>query len=165
MFPTLSPLAYLKMGMIVLILGILAFAGYRIYAHGKDAGRAEVTEAWERERVAQRAAYAAAEAKARKKEDADRKVAEEVENGLREQVATADAAARDLARRLRDTTARASHGPVPGGSAPPGQPAGAGGEPGDGEAIERATEDHFGACARDAERLNAWDQWATGVGL
>lgn len=95
--------------------------------------------------------------------EADRKVTEEVERGLQTKIAAADATARDLARRLRDYQSgrRGCALPAPTAAAPVGTTPG--GEPGDGDGTEQLVAEHFAACARDAEALNAWNDWWDGI--
>ena len=102
-----------------------------------------------------------AEGKAKAKEAIDRATAERIENELQTKLAAADARGRDLARRLLDATRKTCPGlgAVPGPAGTAGQSAQAAGEPGDGEAIERATAAHLTACERDAERLAGWQAW------
>lgn len=69
MFPTLSPLAYLKLGMSVLILGILGFAGWKVHGWHQDSLRVATVETQAARDVAQarqaleqtKAAYAASQ--------------------------------------------------------------------------------------------------------
>lgn len=152
------------------VWGILTVNGWRI-----DSNTLEATEKALETRTAERDAYAGreasawqalaeAEGKAKAKEAEDRATAERIERDLQTRLAGADARGRDLARRLQVATrARACPGTVPGATDPAGEPDGAAGEPGDGEAIERATADHLSACERDATRLQAWISWWTGV--
>ena len=111
-----------------------------------------------REAIAAQALREAASAAAARAE-ADRATAQRIENELSTQLAAANARGRDLARRLRDATACPGAGAVPGATPPAGGPAGAGAQSGDGGAVERATEDHFVACALDAAVLTAWQEW------
>jgi hypothetical protein len=104
-------------------------------------------------------AYAEAAGKAESIAAADRETRQRVENELQTNLAAADARGRDLARRLRDYQARRCSRPVPAASGPAVELAGAAGEPGDGEAVERAAAEHFAACSRDAERLAGWQGW------
>lgn len=89
----------------------------------------------------------------------DRAISTRVEHELQTNLGTADARARDLARRLHDSEARRCGSAVPTTPDATGRAAVAGGEPGDGGAVE----DHFAACARDAARLDAWREWWAGV--
>lgn len=120
----------------------------------------------ERDRYAAREASAwqalrEAAGKAAAKEAADKATAERIEHELQTKLAAADDRGRDLARRLSIAARAACPGaqPVPGAAGAAAEPAGAAGEPGDGEAIERATAEHLAACERDAERLGGWQQW------
>lgn len=150
-------------------LGMVGWFSHARYAAGEAAGRAQVQRQWDRATEAAQAAYAARVRATQARIEADRKAAEEIENDLRTKLADADTAGRDLARRLRDYQARTRRCTVPAAAPAPGQPAGTGGEPapdaaaGRAAEIDRAVEDVMGACRRDAERLNAWDQWATAV--
>jgi hypothetical protein len=60
-----------------------------------------------------------------------------------------------LAQRLREHSRRSSC-TVPAVTGSAIEPEPSGGEPADGDPVGRATEAHFAACARDAERLNGW---------
>lgn len=117
-----------------------------------EESKAEVAE-YHREQAIIEQARAAAAAKAIR----DQQAAIEVENALQAKLANSDAHGRDMARRLRDAQTRL--GALSALATTPGQPATAPGESGDGEAIERATADHFAACERDAARLSAWQSW------
>lgn len=163
----LQPFGRLVAALIVLAIAGLWISSYGAsrYAAGEAAGRAQVQKAWDAEALAQRTAYAEAASRAAEKQEADRKAAEVIENGLREKLAAADADGRTLARRLHDYQARAGRCTVPTATVTPSELAGPGGITGSDGAVERATEDVFAACKRDAERLNGWDQWATGRGL
>ncbi len=119
---------------------------------------AELRLCTDREAVAQQALRAAAVA-AESRAAEDRAIAERIEHDLQTRLAAADARGRDLARRLRDATACPGAGAVPGATGAAGGPAGAGAQSGDGGAVERATEDHFVACALDAAVLTAWQEW------
>lgn len=79
--------------------------------------------------------------------------AQEIERGLSERLAAADARGRDLADRLRGALGSTGACPVPAASAPAGASAGAAGESSDPSAIGSALASHLAACERDAERL------------
>jgi len=153
----------------VAILAVIALVGlfsHSRYAAGEAAGRAHVQALWDAATEAQRKAVVEAEAKAAKTEADQRAAAQEVENGLREQVAAADAAGRTLSQRVRDYEASLARcRSLPG--TPPGtaQPEGTGGESGRDAAFERLSDDAWAACKRDALRLDRIDQWAAKVGL
>lgn len=89
----------------------------------------------------------------------DREQSQRIEHVLQERLYMADATGRDLARRLYNYQARAGGGAVCTAAGSTGEPAGAGTQSRDGEAIERATADHFAACADDAVELDGWQQW------
>lgn len=95
--------------------------------------------------------------------EADRKATEEVERGLQGKIAAADTSARDLARRLRDAQRSWSGCAVSAAPATASIGAAPGGESGDGAETERLVANHFAACARDAEALNAWNDWWDGI--
>ena len=121
------------------------YYGHTRYNAGQDDIRAEVAE-----QVAVATAKTA-------RIDAERvKLSERIEHDLQPKIAAADANARSLARRLREYANRRPVSTAPG---PAAEPAEAPGEPGDGDPVERATEQHFAACARDSERLAAWQEW------
>ena len=121
------------------------YYGHTRYNAGQDDIRAEVAE-----QVAVATAKTA-------RIDAERvKLSERIEHDLQPKIAAADANARSLARRLREYASRSPVSTAPG---PAAEPAEAPGEPGDGDPVERATEQHFAACARDSERLAAWQEW------
>ena len=125
------------------------YYGHTRYNAGQDDMRAEVAE-----QVAKATAETASI-------DAERvKLSERIEHDLQPKIAAADANARSLARRLREYASRSSLPQAPGSTA---EPAEAPGEPGDGDPVERATEQHFAACARDSERLAAWQEWYSGL--
>lgn len=149
----------------IFALAALGWFGHSRYAAGEAAGRAHVQKAWDAAAEAQRAAYEAAAANAAKTEADQRRAAEEIENGLREQIQTADAGARDLARRLRDWQARARGCALPGTAPTAGQPDRPGGSADNDATVERLVEDTYAACSRDAARLDAWQKWAADVGL
>lgn len=157
----------------LLFVGLALWAyGHSRYRAGEAAGAEQVRTLWNADREAQARAVEAQAASVAKQIEHDRLAAEEVERGLREKIASADAAARDLARRLRDAKARPCSGSLPATPANPGQPTGSGGiTPGDGtaeqaayeKAVDDATADYFGACGRDAARVDGWEQWAKSV--
>ena len=125
------------------------YYGHTRYNAGQDDIRAEVAE-----QVAVATAKTA-------RIDAERvKLSERIEHDLQPKLAAADANARSLARRLREY---ARSRPVPKAPGPTAESAEAPGEPGDGDPVERATEQHFAACARDSERLAAWQEWYRGL--
>lgn len=140
------------------LVGLMAYN----WAHdrGYQEGVTEVQEKWAAQELAEfEASQKLAEA-ARAKEEADRKVAQEIEDELRQDLSDRDAYARGLAQRLRDYEAArdrerrlsAAACPAPGAD-------GASGESGSDGAIGQAVEEVLAAAARDAERLNAWIQW------
>jgi len=135
------------------------FAYNWAYERGEATGRAEVQAEWDAENEEIARQRALQEATARAKEEADRKAAEEIQDALQEKLDSADARARDLARRLRQYQARACASTVPqdAGSAPLVDPAA--GVPEDGGTAGQLLEEHLAACARDAERLSGWQDW------
>jgi hypothetical protein len=110
-----------------------------------------------------RQVYAESQRKAAETAARDKATAERIERELTQTLAAADARGRDLARRLRDYQARACPQPVPAAADPAGGADGPTGEPGDGDAIERATAAHLSACERDSTRLAGWQEWWAGV--
>ena len=121
------------------------YYGHTRYNAGQDDIRAEVAE--------QVAKATAETVRIETERDA---ISRRIESELLPRIQDADANARDLARRLRIATSRRAVPQATGTAADAATP---GGEPADGGDIERATEDHFAACARDAERLNGWIEW------
>ena len=125
------------------------YYGHTRYNAGQDDIRAEVAE---------QVAIATAETA---RIDAERvKLSERIEHDLQPKIAAADANARSLARRLREYAGSRPVSTAPDSAA---EPSDAPGEPGDGDPVERATEQHFAACARDSERLAAWQEWYSGL--
>lgn len=90
---------------------------------------------------------------------ADRAASERAEHELQARLKTADAGARDLARRLLNDQVcwRRLEAASAAGAAT--EPAGARGESSRDARVRQATEDAFAACRRDAERLDAWREW------
>lgn len=88
-----------------------------------------------------------------------------IEDDTNSRITAADAAARDLARRLRLSQTRAAEAERAAAAAARDADA-ARRVAADSEAarrnaaVDRATEAHFGACARDAERLTGLQEWA-----
>lgn len=151
----------------LVVWAALTVNGWRLDSRALEATqKALETATADRDRYAAREASARqalreAAGKAAEKEAADKATAERIEHELQTKLAAADTRGRDLARRL-SIAARAAcpgGGAVPGAADPAGQPGQAAGEPGDGEAIERATAEHLAACGRDAERLAGWQAW------
>lgn len=152
----------------LLCVSLLLWFGHQRYTEGEAAGRAQVQQLWDADRVAAQAAYAAAVRSANAKIEADRKVAEEVERDLQTKLAAADASGRDLGRRLSDYIARARRCSLS-AAAPATGVADAPGAPGsDTEArraveIDRAVEDTLAECKTNAADLDAWFEWAERV--
>ena len=169
-------LFWVKVGALVALVAVVALMGWRVTVWREGYHALQATEKALQEVTADRDRYAAAEAsawqalreaegKAKEREAADRATAERIERDLQTKLAAADARGRDLARRLLNATRAACPG-AGAMSGPAGAAAGAPGpatEPGDGEAIERATADHLSACEADAERLAGWQEWWAGV--
>ncbi len=89
--------------------------------------------------------------------------AKEIEDALQAKLDTATASARSLSERLRHYQTRRCPTAVPQTpSAAPVTDAGTG-VPEDGGAVGEATDAHFAACARDAERLAKWQKWYNGL--
>jgi hypothetical protein len=158
----------------VAIVIATAFAGWRITVWHDSHKRVKATEKALAKSVASlqqctdsqtaaALAYAGAVLQAETVAAADRVTAERIENELQTKLVAADAGARDLARRLRDHQARRCSSAVPLVAGSAAQPAGAATEPGDGEAVDRATSDHLAACALDSEELAGWLAWWTGI--
>jgi hypothetical protein len=140
----------------LIVVALLAGGAWALHHHGVKAGRAEVQIQWA-------AAIAKATVEAVKKEEADAEHAKKLQDELVKKdglLAAATADGRSLAERLRNAQARACLPPAAG---PAGGLGSAPGEPADGlpaqSAVDAAVEDHFAACARDAERLLGFQQW------
>jgi hypothetical protein len=151
-----------------LALAAALIAGYWWQANwhhgrGEAAGAARVQAAWDSDREAREAATAALVKAAREREDVLAAESRRQQEALREEIRIADARGRDLAQRLREYTARERERSLREAALATARPDGAGGEPGDsGEArtaVDQALEEHFAACARDAERLDGWIRW------
>lgn len=147
------------------LVGGVLYLRHHWISQGEASGRADVQARWdiEREEIARQRALQEAEARA--KEEADRQAAKEVQDALQEKLDSADARARDLARRLYDYQARLSAlqlsrpaDPATGADSPTGVPE-------DGGAVGQLLEEHLAACARDAERLSGWQDWWGRVGV
>jgi hypothetical protein len=148
----------------LLCVSLLLWFGHSRYVEGEAAGRAQVQKLWDADRVAAEAAYAAAVKATNAKVEADRKVAREVEDGLREKIAAGDVAGRSLSQRLRDYQASLSRcRTLPAAPGNAGQPAGTSGVPDRDEEVERLSDSAWAACAKDAVRLDAIEQWRAGI--
>ena len=110
------------LGFVVAIIGA-AGAGYY---QGNEAGQAKVQQAWDKERAAQEAEYAAAQAAAREKEQALQTNADQLRQEKDREIRNLNARATALANSLRDRPSRpatesstvpsaASDGPAPAG--------------------------------------------------
>lgn len=128
----------------VLLLGVWGY-GHGRYRAGEEHVRAEV--------AAQVAKATAETARIESERDA---LSRRVEIELLPRLKDATDRANSLAGRLRESTRRSALPPDAG--AAPGPPV-PGGESGSDEGIGRATEQVFGACARDATRLDGWIDW------
>ena len=110
------------LGFVVAIIGA-AGAGYY---QGNEAGQAKVQQAWDKERAAQEAEYAAAQAAAREKEQALQANADQLRQEKDREIRNLNARATALTNSLRDRSERptaesntvpgtASNGPAPAG--------------------------------------------------
>lgn len=135
------------------LLGLVVGSYWLTYQAGLRAGRNDVLAQWYSDRVQQEKAHS--EALAASGEEIRRQVAarEEVERGLTEKLAAADARGRDLADRLRDALEPARTCSVPAAGPAPIPADGTTRKPADPPAIGRALASHLAACERDAERL------------
>ena len=146
------------LGVFAVILFVIWFSHAR-YSAGERAGRAHIQALWDEDEAAELAAAAKiAEDNARIEEERARK-AKEIEDALQAKLDAITADARSLSERLRYYQARRCANAVPSqGSATP-VADDAPGVPFDGGAIGEATDNHFAACARDAQRLKEWQVW------
>ena len=146
------------LAVIVVSLAVIGWFSHVRY----EAGEAHVQGLWDEDKAAAAKALADATARAEATAEADRQHAQEIENGLVQKLAAATANGSDLADRLRKYAARRCPAvPAPAGA--PGEPDAAPGEPADGRSVDAALTAHLAACARDAERLQAWHQWYGGL--
>jgi len=146
-----------------LAIGLVLFSlGLWIRHSGYEAGEAHVQAAWDEYKAEAAQALADATARAEATAEADRQHAQEIENGLVQKLAAADVAGRDLADRLRRYAARRCPA-VPAAAGAPGEPDAAPGEPADGRSVDAALTAHLAACARDAARLESFQQWYGGL--
>ena len=132
------------------LAGLVSVGIHRVY----NAGQESVQVKWDAERAIQQKAFDDAAAETARIDAERNRLTQEIENVLKPKLALADLAARDVARELRSYRARLAALSQAAGPAP--EPDAAGGIPGDPAGAE---EDHFAACARDAERLNGWIEW------
>lgn len=149
---------------ILALMALLGWFSHSRYTSGEAAGRDQVQKAWDAATEAQRKAYDSAVAETAKRIEADRQAAMEVERGLREQLAAADAGGRSLSQRLRQYQASLARcGAVPATPADASNPAGTvGSVSGDAEFV-RLSDAAWAACARDGVRLNRIDAWRVKV--
>jgi len=150
---------WLGFGLAALLLST-GWLSYRTaYRTGWEAGRAEITAQWAKNAAQREKAHS--EALAAADDTLRRQLAarDEVERGLSDRLATADARGRTLADRLRDALAAPRSCPVPSTAVPSPGADGAGREPGNSPALGAALADHFAACERDARRLTELQDW------
>lgn len=156
------------------VVAVVAFAGWRVsvwhdaYKRLQATEKALATRTAEAQQCADREAvaalaYADAARQAESVAAADKATAERIQRELQINLAAADRTGRDLARRLRDYQARRCGSAVPAAAGASVELTGTAGEPSVGSVVERATAEHFAACAKDAERLSGWQQWWTKV--
>lgn len=170
---------YVRIAVAVAVVALVALAGWRVSAwhegylerdaaieaqeaaEKRAASLAEKLERCSDRELAAASEYAEASRKAAETAAADRETAKRIEHELQARLADSDARGRDLSRRLRDyqTRAGACAGALPSRPAAPGVAPGAAPQSGNGEAVERAVDDHFAACALDAEALSGWQAW------
>lgn len=144
------PLPYKLLGVAVLLIGA--------FAYGKFNERMK----WEADRAVYMVEY---ESRVKETEQLERRNAalvRKIEEDT-QRIAAADAAAADVARRLSAYQARARHCAVSQAAGSTGDSSQTSGESGDAQGIERATERHLAACARDAERLTMWQEFYSGL--
>lgn len=147
----------------IVATAVWSFSNAR-YSAGEAAGAAQVRAEWDAEKRAIAAENARLEEEKVAKEKSDQAAAKEIQDALQQKLDSADSRARDLARRLSVYQARDRQRGLPADAGPASGPDSAAGEPGSDGAIGQATEEAFGACARDAERLAGWQEWWARVG-
>lgn len=149
-----------QIAVVAALLGVVAWFSHARYAAGEAAGSTRVQKAWDAADAASLAAYAAAAASAARKQEADRKAAQEVEDAMQARLAASDANGRTLAGRLSDyqhSLARCRAAPAAAGAAPVAD--GSAGESSHSGAVDAAVAEHFAACGADALRLAGWQEW------
>lgn len=93
--------------LLVFVLTVGAVAGGGYYS-GKESGRAEVQQAWDKEKAEQYAAYAKAQEEARQKEQALQATADRLRREKDAEIRNINARATALANSLRDRAERSS---------------------------------------------------------
>lgn len=147
----------LKIGAVLAIAFAVGYYGHVRYEAGKAVVQAEL----DAQRAAWQTQYDAKAAETARVEEQRDQLKWSIENDLKPKLEAATSVADDLAVSLRNYRARRCPVPATAGSAS--EPGGAGGEPADGDGVEEALGAHLGACARDAERLTAWQRFYEGL--
>lgn len=143
----------------VLLISFIAWFSHARYTAGEEAGRAAVQKLWDAEAAAQREQALAAIEQAALLESEQARIAKEIQNGLQTKLNLATANARSLSERLRRYQTRPCPTAVPQTTGPTALADSTAGVTADSGAVGEATDAHFAACARDAERLAGWQVW------
>lgn len=133
------------------------------YQAGERHGRQAVQSDWDKENSRELLAATEAAEKAASTERENARVAKEIQDGIQKKLDAASADARSLSERVRYYQSKRCPRPVPQVAGAPAQPDPATGISEDGGAVGEATDAHYAACARDAERLGLWQSWYTGL--
>lgn len=149
-------------GLALLLAGGLWWVHHAGYRAGWERASAEVRSEWAKDTDRREKARLRALAAAQTELERQRAVTMEVERGLSDKLAAADARGRDLAHRLRDALAAGTCLVSPAGVAA-GAIDRAGREPGNQGEIGEALADHLAACERDAQRLTELQGWVERV--
>lgn len=144
-----------------LVLAVALLGGgwllhHQAFRAGWDGGRATTLAEWHSD-AARREALRLSEL------ERLQRAAQEVERGLTEELAAADARGRDLAGRLRDALAPARTCSVPAAPSAASPPDGVAGKSRDQAELGAALASHLAACERDAERLGKLQDWTRQV--
>ena len=133
-----------------------------IYFKGRSDGKAVVQAVLDEQRATWQEQFDNQSRETALKEAAWAAKSKEIENALQARLAAATFDGATLADRLRDYSRRRSCPLSPASSSTPGADAAPGISP-DSDPVERAIAGHLSACARDAERLAAWQEWYRGL--
>lgn len=149
-------------GLALLLAGGLWWVHHAGYRAGWERASAEIHSEWAKDTDRREKARLRALAAAQQELERQRAVTMEVERGLSDKLAAADARGRTLAHRLRDALA-AGTCPVSAAGVAAGPIDRAGGESGNQDEIGAALADHLAACERDAQRLTEMQGWVRGI--
>lgn len=157
-------LANWKLVLIVAVtLAVVSWFSHIRYEAGERAGRQAVQTKWDAENSRElREATEAAERNAAIELDNARK-AKEIQDGIQKKLDDASADARSLSERVRYYQSKRCPRPVPQVAGAPAVADPATRVPEDSGAVGEATDAHYAACARDAERLSEWQNWYHGL--